>query len=113
MSGKAEHEPYFDNDAYPFLQLILIDGRTSNFVKCRNCCQLLCFFALNINSGGKVQTNTLKKHSAICTGPAPLEAMFGSQAALTAQILAENNLSFDQSNEQRITLPFTTTGEDK
>ena len=60
-----------------------------------------------------MQTNTLKKHSAICTGPAPLEAMFGSQAALTAQILAENNLSFDQSNEQRITLPFTTTGEDK
>ena len=116
QSGKAEFEPYFDSEAYPFLQLILIDGRTSNFVKCRNCCQLLCFFALNINSGGKVQTNTLKKHSAICSGP-PLEAMFAnnilsSQSSLAAaQILADSNLSFDQSSESnsdsRISLPFS------
>lgn len=48
---------------------MVLDGtKISNFVRCKNCCQLLCFFALNINSGGKVQTNTIKKHSAICSG---------------------------------------------
>lgn len=66
---EVEFRPYFD-EQFCFLRLVVVDRKVSNYIYCVNCKQLLCFFAININSGGKVQTNTIKKHSSVCKSSA-------------------------------------------
>ncbi|CAG5100466.1 Oidioi.mRNA.OKI2018_I69.XSR.g17011.t1.cds [Oikopleura dioica] len=62
---EVDFRPYFD-EQFCFLRLVVVDEKVSNYIYCVNCKQLLCFFAINVNSGGKVQTNTIKKHSSVC-----------------------------------------------
>ncbi|CBY07764.1 unnamed protein product [Oikopleura dioica] len=54
---EVEFRPYFD-EQFCFLRLVVVDRKVSNYIYCVNCKQLLCFFAININSGGKVQVST-------------------------------------------------------
>jgi len=67
-SQNAVFQPFFDPETYPDLELIVVDGKISNYCHCRKCRNVLCFFAINATSGGKVQTNTIRKHKGICTG---------------------------------------------
>ena len=100
---EVDFRPYFD-EQFCFLRLVVVDEKVSNYIYCVNCKQLLCFFAINVNSGGKVQvrqfhkfplddslfnlllfqTNTIKKHSSVCKS----NAANGSYSEINAPALS-------------------------